>query len=43
MLGMIIEDDKKNGEHKYALITFILAPFLLPIFIGMELEKQTKK
>jgi len=43
MLGMIIEDEKKNGIYKYAWIAFLTAPFLLPIFIGMKLEEQTKK
>jgi len=42
MLGMIVASNEKNGKYKYAFIAFILAPFLLPIFIGMELE-QTKK
>lgn len=40
MLGMIVKDKEKNGSFKYAFIVFILSPFLLPIFIGMNLEPE---
>ncbi len=43
MLGMIIEDEKKNGKYKYAWLSFLASPFLLPIIIGMKLEEQNKK
>jgi hypothetical protein len=43
MLGMIIEDEKKNGKYKYAWVAFLAAPFLLPIYIGMRIEEERNK
>ncbi len=43
MLGVVIAAKEKDDhfEHQWALVLF--APLLLPVFIGMELEKISKK
>ena len=43
MLGMILEAKEHNDEFQSPWMIFILAPFTLPVFIGIKLEELTRK
>ena len=43
MLGIILESKQENNEYENNWIIFILAPFVLPILIGIKIEELTKK
>lgn len=40
---MIIEAKQNNHNFKYPWMTFILAPYTLPIFIGMKFEEKSNQ
>lgn len=44
ILGMLLQDKEQTGKlYVNAFITFLAAPFLLPLIIGMKIEEHNKK
>jgi hypothetical protein len=43
MLGVVLGANDKDDRFEYGWALVLFAPLLLPMFIGIELEKITRK